>query len=276
MKRKFLHYKITTCLVCFLIIQITNGQNWQTCQNWDYTDYGSYRIRNNIWGSNHPGAGQQCMWANSPSHWGVTAYHQNNSGEVKAYPQVVRGWLKGDWSNDSILPIKIDDLDKAKIHWTQNQLTSGRTLPLWDIYFHDNTNPTNNASRVALMIFPYWYDSKGWFSEQAHTAPQVTIDGVSYHYRIEGPQFWALEHNIVLFVSPISDFEGGCHSITIDLKKVITHFVDNGPLRSSDYLLGIHAGWEIIEGGTYETTNYWVSLQNEPIGEEQSGRSEWD
>jgi hypothetical protein len=55
---------------------------WVACGQWDEWENGGYTIYNNIWGD---GAGEQCIWAESYSNWGVTANHPNTGG-VKSYP----------------------------------------------------------------------------------------------------------------------------------------------------------------------------------------------
>lgn len=57
---------------------------WVSCGQWDNWETDGYTIYNNIWGG---GAGTQCIWAESPSNWGVEADHPNTGG-VKSYPNV--------------------------------------------------------------------------------------------------------------------------------------------------------------------------------------------
>jgi hypothetical protein len=61
---------------------IPPGAVWVAYGQWDSWSEGGYDLHNNIWGS---GAGPQCIWAFSHSHWGVWADHPDTGG-IKSYP----------------------------------------------------------------------------------------------------------------------------------------------------------------------------------------------
>ena len=51
---------------------------------------------------------------------------------------------------------------------------------------------------------------------------------------------------------------------TMDLKSAIDDLSSDGYISATDdYLTSIQIGWEIIEGGTFRTNDFWTALQDE-------------
>jgi hypothetical protein len=245
---------------------------WQSCSNWDARTYGKYWVRNNIWGEGSWGAGSQCMWAVNESCWGLTATHSNGNGIPKGYPQAIRGWAQGDGFTvpNSGMGIKVTDLTKAKIHWTMDAPTGGRYMALWDIYFHSKANPAGGETpRTSLMINQRIADD-GYYAGQVANCPQgggacptVTWGGHTFRLWV-GKESWASGNTIQLFLTPTSGSLFGSETMTLDLKAVIDGLRKLGYIPDSDYLTSIQNGWEIIDGGTFQTSKYWTALQGEP------------
>jgi hypothetical protein len=78
-----------------------------------------------------------------------------------------------------------------------------------------------------------------------------------------GEADWATDHVIQLFLTPTSGSLFGAESMTLDLKAVIDGLRGMGYIPNDDYLTSIQIGWEIIEGGEFQTTKFWTALQNE-------------
>jgi hypothetical protein len=62
------------------------GAVWWSSDRWGTWSSGGYTLYNNMWGSGH---GQQTIWANSATNWGVWANHPNTGG-IKSYPNSTR------------------------------------------------------------------------------------------------------------------------------------------------------------------------------------------
>ncbi len=250
----------------------TSKAVWQSCSNWDARTYDKYWVRNNIWGQGSPGAGSQCMWAANEGCWGVTATHSNGNGIPKGYPQAVRGWAQGDGFTvpNSGMGIKVTDLKKAKVHWTMDTPTSGRYMALWDIYFHNKAAPGGGETpRTSLMINQRIADD-GYYAGQLANCPQnggscptVTWGGQTFRLWV-GKADWATGNTIQLFLTPTNGSLFGSESMTLDLKAVIDGLRGMKLIPDTDYLTSIQIGWEIIDGGTFQTSKYWTALQNEP------------
>jgi hypothetical protein len=242
---------------------------WQTCDNWATQDYGLYVVRNNIWGSDDPAAGSQCIWSSSEHCWGIEAAHQNGTGQVKGYPQIIRGWAIGNGYMNSAhgMGIRVSDLTKARIHWNMTAPTDGRYMALWDIYFHPTATPGGEKAKINLMLFQRIVDSDGWFTSDTAGLPIVTLAGEQWKQRItEGDSMSATTRVITLYRQPESASAFfGSEDMTLDLKAMIDQLVGLGYLSATeDYLTGIQIGWEIIWGGTFQTNEFWTALQDEP------------
>jgi hypothetical protein len=248
---------------------------WQTCANWDAREFrdGAFFVRNNIWGEHNPGAGKQCLWAQSERCWGVIAEHRNGSGTPKGYPQAVQGWVTGNGivSSEKRLGIPVNKIAHAKIHWKMDTPESGRYMALWDIYFHAKRNPDGDEKpRTSLMINQRMADD-GYYATQLLRCPQsnapcpeVTYDNHTFKLWI-GKADWASGNVIQLFLVPTSGRLFGSEAMTLDLKAVIDALRKDGLIPDSDYLTSIQAGWEIIEGGSFTTLEHWTALQDEAM-----------
>ena len=68
---------------------------------------------------------------------------------------------------------------------------------------------------------------------------------------------------VELFATPVNGVDMGVDDMTLDLKQVIDHYVQDGSILSTDYLTSIQAGWEIVAGGSFVTKDFWTALQDE-------------
>jgi hypothetical protein len=248
--------------------------SWATCDNWALQNYrgGKYFVRNNIWGQANPGGGQQCIWANSEHCWGITATHKNATGLVKGYPHIVRGWATGDGFKNANhgLGIRVTDLTKARLHWKMKAPTGGRYQALWDIYFHSKANPGGgDKAQTSLMINQRLADDGYYAGELTHcpqnngVCPPITLGGQNFRLWI-GKSEWSTGNTIQLHKLPVEGRVWGSEDMTLDLKVVIDGLRKLRLIPDDVYLTSIQAGWEIIEGGTFETLEFWTAVQDDP------------
>jgi hypothetical protein len=242
---------------------------WVTTDFWGTQNLTPYVIRNNMWNNSAAGAGTQTLWATSSRCWGVDSMHQDLApkGTVKSYPNIARGWVvsQAGFSNPNHgLAIQVSALTKAKIRWSMTAPTTGRTWALWDIYFHENTSPGSGLAPVNLMIQQRIVDSDGWMQQDSGSWPKVTIAGYTFREKRETSSVSSTRNRIQLYIDVVAGAVLGVDDMTLDLKAVIDHYVGEGPIKSTDYLTSIQAGWEIVSGGTYQTNEYWTAVQNEP------------
>jgi hypothetical protein len=244
---------------------------WTTSDRYGSRNYGKYAVRNNFWNQGSGGAGNQTLWANSERCWGIDANHTDPgaAGNVKSYPDVQRGWGIGTAGFPNAqhgLAIQVSQLTKAKVRWSMQAPNSGRTWALWDVYFHENATPSADKAPVNLMIQQRIVDSSMWMQNQSAGWKKVTIAGVTFREKLETATVSSTRSRIQLFVDGGSGAVLGRDDMTLDLKAVIDYYVQQGQLRSSDFLTSIQAGFEIVEGGTYQTNEFWTAVQGEADG----------
>lgn len=139
-----------------------NAYGWESCGQWATWSDGGYNLYNNIWGS---GAGEQCIWANSYSNWGVWADHPDTSG-VKSYPN----------SEMPDIDTKISELQKLESSFNCTVPSTGSYTTAYDIW---------SGRRYEIML---WMNKEGsvgpWagaWDEYGNPIPDVTNVNVGGH-----------------------------------------------------------------------------------------------
>jgi hypothetical protein len=232
--------------------------------------YGIYFIRNNEWNMGSPGAGSQNLWATSTRCWGVNAMHTDAApkGTVKGYPDIARGWVVGTagfMNPNHGLAIQVSNLTKAHIRWKMQAPTTGRTWALWDIYFHDTPNPGAGTAPVNIIFQQRLVDTDGWIQSDSSGWARISVAGYTFREHISTvPGMSGTRATIILYIDVPNGAVLGLDDLRLDLKALIDHYVQQGSIRSTDYLTSIQAGWEIVSGGTYQTDDFWTAVQNEP------------
>ena len=236
-------------------------------------DFGGSFLRKNFWNNRQSGAGTLTLWAASSSCWGVDATSDDtvNPGTVKSYPDMARGWVVGTagfQNPNSGLPIQVKDLTKAKIRWNMSITGSPlRHYALWDIYFHETASPGKGTAPVNLMIKQRVVDPSNYEqdTESGGTAAVTqTFSGITFRENKNTGLKSGSRIVIELFATPVNGADMGVDDMTLDLKEVIDHYVQDGSILTTDYLTSIQTGWEIVAGGTFVTKDFWTALQDEP------------
>jgi hypothetical protein len=182
---------------------------WTSSDRWATWSDGGYTLYNDVWGS---GAGPQTIWADSYSHWGVTADHPNTGG-VKAYPNATRyvgrslSSLSGLTSNFNVTVPGSGAYTSAYDVWSADNayeimLWMNKTGPVgplgsfqstvsagghtWDVYKGSNGSNqvfsfvrTGNTSSgtVDVKAVLNWIRNAGWFGD-------ITVGNVQFGYEI--------------------------------------------------------------------------------------------
>ncbi len=247
------------------------AQNWSTCNEWYYTVYGNYIVRNNTWGNYQPGyVSPQCMTANSKDDWTVSANHQNGTGMVKSYPQCWTGWQKGNgWIvPPSILPVLAEpnsNSNNVLIDWSFNAPASGRYLSALDCYTHSFPNPGNGGNGSSddaswnILIFPHYQDNTGYFQGDTMSPwlpGRYFIDGKWWYVQVNfnSNYGWCDQHMVFKAVDLTTSVSG------LNLNKFIQFGRNQGWVTGTQYITSVQAGWELIEGGSgFATTAFNVA-----------------
>jgi len=244
-----------------------------SANNYASKDFGPSFLRKNFWNAKATGSGTLTLWAVDSRCWGVdaTSVDTVNPGTVKSYPDMARGWVVGTagfQNPNSGLPIQVSALKKAKIRWkmsvTGNPL---RHYALWDIYFHESAMPGRGTAPVNLMIKQRVVDPDHYEQDTesgGEAAVTRTFGGITFRENKNTGLKSGSRIVVELFATPVNGYDMGVDDMTLDLKEVIDHYVQDGSILSSDYLISIQAGWEVVAGGTFVTHDFWTALQDEP------------
>ncbi|HYP89414.1 MAG TPA: hypothetical protein VEQ59_14705 [Polyangiaceae bacterium] len=236
-------------------------------------DFGGSFLRKNFWNQKVDGAGTLTLWAASSRCWGVdaTSVDAASSGTVKSYPDMARGWVVGTagfQNPNSGLPILVSDLKKAKIRWKMTVTGSPmRQYALWDIYFHESAMPGRGAAPVNLMIKQRVVDPSGYEQDKesaGDAAVTHTFSGITFRENKNTGLKSGSRIVVELFATPVEGDNMGIDDMTLDLKEVIDYYVQDGSIKTTDYLTSIQTGWEVVAGGTFVTNDFWTALQDEP------------
>ncbi|TVP98712.1 MAG: T9SS C-terminal target domain-containing protein [Balneolaceae bacterium] len=269
-----------------------NEWDWQTSTNWQFRIYNNYMIRNNIWGETAwtgEGVGEQTIFANSERDWKIVASHTNGTGnaegQVKAYPQVVRGWVQGGIglhypggerspfvTADHGLNQRIDDLDTLLLYHDLELPRQGRYMVLYDTYFFETERPQlpygDNKPDMAVMIFTSFWDDTGWL--YGSTNPRITIGDREWRYRRRTGSRIVRPGGVVYLLSPYVEghppYPRGAflnEDLLLDFREILHYLRDNKDLDGSLRVSSIQLGVEIIDGGTYRINDFWTKIDGD-------------
>lgn len=263
--------------------------DWQTSTNWQYKIYNNYMIRNNIWGETvwtGTGVGDQTIFANSERNWKIIATHKNGTGnatgQVKAYPQMVRGWVQGgignsytDGSkspfvtNDHGLNQKIDDLEVFNLYHKLELPRKGRYMVLYDLYFYKTEYPSlpyeSNKPDMAVMLFTNFWDDTGWLYES--NDQKISIGNRYWRYRKSTGSSIVRPGGVVYLLSPYVDSNPVNpedylnEDLLIDFKEILHYLRDNKGLDGSLRISTLQLGIEIIEGGEFVIQDFDAEIE---------------
>jgi hypothetical protein len=205
------------------------AQTWQSCDQWGLWETEGWTLYNNIWGS---GAGSQCIWANTPTNWGVVADHPNTGG-VKSYPNLTRWYGR-----------QISQLGTATSSFNVSVPTSGVAFAsTYDIWSDDN--------RHEIML---WMNNYGPVGPIGGYETTVTVGGHTWDYFRGG-------HSGIEVYSFVRQGDTGAG--TVDIAAIARWLRDTG--RIPDVTIGsVQFGFEITSsaGGREFVVNSYSATLN--------------
>jgi hypothetical protein len=210
------------------------------------------------------------------------------------------------WTANSGMGIAVAKLKKAKVHWafTAAPTPGARWMALMDVYFHKSAAP--GASEfppfVDLMIDQALADqivnSTTYYAlvaGQSH-ATTVTFGANKYLVYVDNPGEAAYHqaggHTIHLFQLPTAATDNvgalwGATDAVTSIDAIVSYFMRASPLDDAGqplldasgakvaaplmtpdlFLNAVNAGWEIDVGTAFQTTQFWLAMQDEPDGD---------
>lgn len=201
---------------------------WESCDQWGNWSTGGWTLYNNIWGS---GAGSQCIWAGSPTNWGVWADHPDTGG-VKSYPNVTR------WYGQPI-----SQVGGASSSFDVDVPTSGVAFAsTYDIWSDDNAHE--------IML---WMNDYGPVGPIGGYETTVNVGGHTWDFYRGG-------HSGIEVYSFVR--QGNTHAGTVGIGAALQWLLDTG--RIADVTIGdVQFGFEITSsagGHDFVVNSYSAQL----------------
>ncbi len=210
-----------------------------------------------------------------------------------------------DWTVQAGMAVPLSQLTHAKVHWAmkvpQHPFPATRWDALVDIFFHRSKQPDQSTGwypQADLMIIQHQMDS-GYFAGElrAHHGFKITVGGVRYVGMVDVGKFnQPGGHTITMMARPTdwSDQSGrlwGQPVLTHDIAAIVHYWMQANPLDEDGrpilgasgtpvvepllhpdwYLTAVNGDFEIyaddsVDPWPWKTTNFWVSVQDEPDG----------
>lgn len=204
------------------------AQAFSTCDQWGNWSTGGWTLYNNIWGG---GAGAQCLWANTPTNWGVWANHPNTGG-VKSYPNLTRWYGR-----------QVSQMGTARSTFNVSVPNSGVAFAsTYDVWSSDN--------RHEIML---WVNRSGPVGAIGSFQTTVNVGGHSWDFYLGG-------HSGITVYSFLR--RGNTSSGTVDIRAISQWLVNTG--RMPNVTIGnVQFGFEITSssgGRDFVVNSYSVTL----------------
>ncbi|UII19670.1 RICIN domain-containing protein [Fulvivirga ligni] len=235
--------KLNAIFIIYLcILTPVLAQNYSTCDQWGSWQTNGYTIYNNIWGS---GAGSQCLWAYSPSNWGVTANHPT-SGGIKSYPNV-----------DYDVNYSVGSMPNITASFNLSRPSSGSYNSAFDIWYN------NYAYEVMLWMnwagamgpISYNYGCNGYPSSACPVATNVNIGGHTWNL-YEGTNGSATVYSFLR--------TSNTNAATVNITQMSQWLASNGYFSSNTNIHEIQFGFEITSAsnGNFTVNSYSLNIGN--------------
>ena len=235
--------KLNAIFIFYLcILTPAFAQNYSTCDQWGSWQTSGYTIYNNIWGS---GAGSQCLWAYSPSNWGVTANHPT-SGGIKSYPNV-----------DYDVNYSVGSMPNITASFNVSRPSSGSYNSAFDIWYNNYGYEVMLWMNWAGAMGPisYNYGCNGYPSSACPVATNVNIGGHTWNL-YEGTNGSATVYSFLR--------TSNTNAATVNITQISQWLASNGYFSSSTNIHEIQFGFEITSSsnGNFTVNSYALNIGN--------------
>ncbi|MCJ7729031.1 MAG: Ig-like domain-containing protein [Sedimentisphaerales bacterium] len=250
---------VIVCVLLYSIIPLYAARAVELCGRWDSIDVlgGEYRISNNVWGGG-PGVGEQCLEAYPDSTYFAVYHSTHNDSGVCSYPFILRGCHWGSCTQDSGMPIMVNNVISAPFSWSVDTNGAGGT---WNVAYESWFSVAGGTAPDAaeLMI---WINYNGGAGPAGSYQGTVSIGGHSWDvYFVDwtGSAGW---YYIAYKITSPAD------NVNLDLRDFMDDAIARGFLDPSWYLDAMEAGFEIWRDGEGLTSNSFsasvIGIDNDP------------
>ncbi len=233
------------CVLLYSIIPLYGAQAVEFC-NGGSVDVmgGEYHVMNNVWGS-CPGVGEQCIDVDLDSTYFSVTYSTHTGGCVASYPMVYKGCHWGNCTQDSGMPLKVNEIVTTPFSWSVDTNGAGGTWNVaMDIWFSKTGGTAPDAAEMMI-----WINHAGGAWPAGTKVGTVSIGGADWDvYFVDWTSSTGWYYIAYKRTSTTGD-------VSLDLKDFISDSVNRGYISPSWYLDAIEAGFEIWSDGEGLTNN---------------------
>ena len=217
---------------------------------------GMYNVHSNRYGSK----AQECIRVKGTS-FTVERSAIANSPRKKpgGYPSIYKGCHWGACTENSGLPVRVDQLNIARSDWHTTLSADGAYNVAYDLWFHTEEVASGRADAAELMI---WLCSRGDVRPFGDRVGQTVIGDSTYSVWY-GRQ--KNQHGKPRYIAYTDLAESGSAS-NLDIKAFIDDAIKRGYIDPAWYLISIQAGFEIWKGGVGLATDSFAATVNNPMG----------
>jgi hypothetical protein len=219
---------------------------------------GEYIISNNVWGGGS-GVGDQCLEIYPDSTFFEVTLSTHDDDGVCSYPFIFKGCHWGHCTQNSNLPIQINEIKSAPFTWVINREGVSGT---WNAAFEAWFDPTGSGYDYTgeLMV---WINYGGGASPGGSKVGEKEIGGYLWDVFYAEWQFNYTAYRIKSVID----------SISVDFREFINDAMDRGYIEESWYMHNMEAGFEIWRNGQGLTTLSYSAAIEEGIYTGDMGES---
>jgi hypothetical protein len=187
---------------------------------------GEYVVQNNVWGADTA----QCIQINGTGFTVTVSNH--NQGSVASYPSIYKGCHWGDCTNNSGLPLQVNQVSGAPFSYT---VGSNRPSGTYNVSAEAWLSPSSDSAQgydggAEIMI---WLDNSGMYPAGSQIG---TFNGHDVYYSNVGWNFFTY-------------VQTGRNSASGDIMDFINDAMSRGYVQPNWYLHDFEAGFELMVGG---------------------------
>ncbi|MBN2532816.1 MAG: hypothetical protein JXB88_07995 [Spirochaetales bacterium] len=187
---------------------------------------GEYIVQNNVWGADT----RQCIQVNGTGF--TVSVSEHNQGSVASYPSIYKGCHWGNCTDNSGLPMQVNQVAGASFSYTISSNRPSGTYNVsaeaWLSASSDSTLGYDGGAEIMI-----WLDNSGMYPAGSQIG---TFNGHDVYYSDIG---W----NFLTYVQTGRDSASG------DIMDFIYDAMNRGYVQSNWYLHVFEAGFELMVGG---------------------------
>jgi hypothetical protein len=217
---------------------------------------GMYNVHSNRYGSR----ARECISVKGTS-FTVAHSELSNSPRKKpgGYPSIYKGCHWGACTENSGLPVRVDQLNVARSDWHTTLEAEGAYNVAYDLWFHSEEFASGRANGAELMI---WLRSRGNVRPFGDRVGQTVIGDSTYTIWYGAQKHQRGKPAYIAY----ADVADSGSASNLNIKAFIDDAVKRGYIDPAWYLISIQAGFEIWKGGVGLATDSFAATVNNPLG----------